>query len=133
MEFRVHHILCTNLYRGLGYSGDFCMNMTEKVKKLRENPQMELLLTASPDAICANCPNLRDGDYCANGDNHVAAKDEALLEPLKLTLGKMYTYRELLAHAKKYLSREVFEESCGNCGWYQSGVCRYEDFDFSEI
>lgn len=26
--FRVHHILCTALYTGLGYSGDFCENMT---------------------------------------------------------------------------------------------------------
>lgn len=30
-KFRVHHILCTVLYRGEGYSGTFCDNMTEKV------------------------------------------------------------------------------------------------------
>lgn len=130
MKFRVHHIMCTNLYRGLGYNGAFCENMTQKVTLLREHPEIMLELVAQPDDICANCPNLQGGDYCANGDNHVCVKDRALLVPLHLQEGKMYSYRQLMEHARQYLTRQVFEESCGSCSWYRQGVCRYEDFSF---
>ena len=93
MKFRVHHIMCTNLYRGLGYNGAFCENMTQKVTLLREHPETMLELVAQPDDICANCPNLMGGDYCANGDNHVCVKDRALLAPLHLREGEMWPVR----------------------------------------
>lgn len=130
MKLRVHHILCTNLYRGLGYDGDFCRNMTEKVLCLRSDLGQEILLVAEPDDICKHCPNLRENDYCANGDNHVCVKDRALLAPLHLEEGKTYSFSELEQHARDYLTESVFLESCGGCEWYKQGVCRYEDFSF---
>lgn len=129
MNFRVHHILCTQLYRGLGYSGSFCENMTEKVLFLRNNSDYKLTLVTHPDEICNKCPNLKDGDYCTNGDNHVHIKDSLLLEPLHLIEGHEYSYNELLCHSKKYLTKEVFTDSCKNCDWYKKGVCKYEDFE----
>ena len=36
-RFRVHHIMCTDLYQGYGYSGAFCENMTEMVTWLKEH------------------------------------------------------------------------------------------------
>ena len=100
-EFRVHHILCTQLYRGLGYSGDFCTNMTAIVSDLRANPEQKVRLVARGDVICANCPNRVGKDQCTNGDNHVVIKDRKLLEPLHLVEGECYTYSELLEHSRK--------------------------------
>ena len=104
-EFRVHHILCTQLYQGLGYDGDFCENMTAIVSDLRKNPDQPLRLVAKADAICANCPNRLENDFCTNGDNHVAIK--------------------------KYLTKDVFDESCASCNWYQQGICKYEKLQFT--
>jgi hypothetical protein len=42
-KFRVHHILCTVLYRGEGYSGTFCVNMTQKVRELKADPEEPLM------------------------------------------------------------------------------------------
>ena len=56
-KFRVHHILCTVLYRGEGYSGTFCDNMTQKVRELKADPEEPLMLVTDPDMICARCPN----------------------------------------------------------------------------
>ena len=47
-KFRVHHILCTVLYRGEGYSGTFCDNMTQKVRELKADPD-EQFTKASGD------------------------------------------------------------------------------------
>ena len=51
-KFRGHHIVCTSLYEGKGYSGAFCENMTAVVERLRKDPDEELLLVAEPDMIC---------------------------------------------------------------------------------
>ena len=36
-KFRGHHIVCTSLYEGKGYSGAFCENMTAVVERLRKD------------------------------------------------------------------------------------------------
>lgn len=127
-KFRVHHIMCTNLYKGYGYSGDFCENMTKMVEWLCNNPDEPLLLVTNPDDICAKCPNLINNKYCENEQNHVHLKDKELLLALHLEEGKTYTYSFLKSQAKKYLSKEIFEKSCSNCKWYKEGLCKYEDF-----
>ena len=48
-KFRGHHIVCTSLYEGKGYSGAFCENMTAVVERLRKDPDEELFLVAEPD------------------------------------------------------------------------------------
>ena len=130
-NFRVHHIMCTNLYQGYGYSGAFCENMTEMVTWLKEHPTEKMCLVTDPDEICKNCPNLKDGIDCVDATNHVKTKDSKLLAPLHLTEKEAYSYGELLEHANKYLTKEIFETSCNKCQWYAQGLCKYEDFDFT--
>ena len=110
--------MCTNLYRGYGYSGAFCENMSEKVQWLKTHPDEKIQLVCEPDMICEKCPNLKEGDFCANGDNHVCEKDKSLLQELHLVENEFYTYSELMQAADEYLSEEVFMRSCENCGWY---------------
>ena len=125
-EFRVHHILCTPLYEGQGYSGAFCENMTRIVEKLRACPSQPVYLVSHPDMICKNCPNLTQEGRCRQDQDHVVAKDEALREVLQLESGKCYTYRELLESAQYYVTEQEFEKTCHNCKWYQTGICTYE-------
>ena len=129
-KFRVHHIMRTNLYQGYGYSGGFCENMTRMVKWLNENPDEPLLVTTNPDEICKKCPNLKEGKYCVDVTNHVHEKDSELLSPLHIKENEVYTYNELKQLAGRYLTKDVFEESCSNCEWYKQGLCRFEDFYF---
>ena len=74
-KFRGHHIVCTSLYEGKGYSGAFCENMTAVVERLRKDPDEELLLVAEPDMICANCPNRTETNECVHNHNRVVNKD----------------------------------------------------------
>lgn len=129
-HFRVHHIMCTNLYQGYGYSGAFCQNMTKMVTWLKDHADEPLLLVSDPDEICKKCPNLVEGKYCLDATNHVKSKDQHLLEPLHLLEGQTYTYGQLMQKADKYLTKEVFESSCSKCEWYKQGLCHYEDFRF---
>ncbi len=127
MRFRVHHIICTSLYKGLGYSGSFCENMTKKVTWLRENPNSPLMLITQADDICAGCPNLKEGKYCETPENHAHIRDTELLPVFHLEENKEYTYRELLEARDMFLTKEEFTKSCGTCNWYKEGICRFED------
>lgn len=125
-RFRVHHIFCTALYEGTGYSGEFCENMTAEVERLKKEPDRYLLLVTGPDMICAGCPNLQDGEGCVLDHNHVEVKDSLLLKPLGLSEGCRYSYRQLCRHAFQTITKEIFDESCGRCLWYRKGLCSFE-------
>lgn len=124
--FRVHHILCTNLYQGMGYSGEFCENMTKIVTELRRHPQKELELVCEPDMICQNCPNLTENGGCGQDANHVVGKDEKIRQILGLETHKIYTYQQLCKIALERFTEKDFMESCQNCQWYQQDLCHYD-------
>lgn len=126
-KFRAHHIICTSLYEGKGYSGAFCENMTAIVNRLRSNPDEKLVLVAEPDMICKNCPNRTEDETCAHNDNRVVDKDRRVMRRLDLQEGVAYSYREMCRHARFHMTEEVFMENCGKCDWRKQGLCRYED------
>lgn len=126
-EFRAHHIICTALYEGKGYSGAFCENMTAVVTRLRENPDERLRLVARPDLICADCPNHGADDSCTQNHNRVVNKDRRVIEVFGLKENGIYTYRELCKAALAALAPEFFTENCGTCEWRAQGLCKYED------
>lgn len=107
-KFRVHHILCTSLYEGKGYSGTFCENMTAIVEWLQSHKDKPLTLVAEPDMICENCPNRTESNECEQDANHVAEKDRQLLAVLQLEEGGSYTYRELCERALDRMTEEAF-------------------------
>lgn len=125
-KFRVHHILCTVLYQGEGYSGVFCDNMTQKVHELKDNLDGALILVTDPDMICARCPNRTPDDTCLDEKNHVKIKDLELLKLFGWEENKSYSYYELLLDAAGKMDAKEFTRSCGKCRWYKEGLCSYE-------
>lgn len=125
-EFRVHHILCTALYVGEGYSGAFCENMTAVVRRLRKNPAEPLKLVTAPDIICRNCPNRTKKGECSQDKNHVVQKDRLLLKELDFKEDAVYTYEQLCRQTSAKMTKEIFQAGCGNCCWYKEGLCTYE-------
>lgn len=153
MRLRVHHLLCSALYVGKGYSEAFCGNMQKMVTWLweplsaepcgslsgpeaktgQEEPEAilcegenrDVRLITDPDDICRECPNLGDNG-CKLDDDHVVSKDAALAQALGLETERVYPAEELLHIVNSNLTAEIFEDSCHNCDWYRQGLCRYE-------
>lgn len=123
---RAHHVLCTTLFEGKGYSSGFCAGMEKKVRQLREHPDMPLLAVCVPDEICQNCPNLTKQNTCSSEKNQIVQKDEWVCQVLRLQKDKIYTYREMQLRAKKYLDKQSFDKICGSCKWNKQGLCSYE-------
>lgn len=143
MKLRVHHLLCSALFAGKGYSDAFVENMQSVVDGLfsdrakRKADKASLMneadsvgaktvsLSLEPDIICAKCPNLTDGACCLD-DNNVISKDAKLAERLGLTCGRGYPREALLRHVAAALREEIFEDSCHKCRWYAEGLCSYD-------
>lgn len=126
-KFRAHHILCTLLYEGKGYSGAFCENMNAVTGRLEENQNERFTLVAQPDIICGNCPNLTATGECESSGERVVSKDRRIMELLALTEQETYTYPELCRRTKEHMTEESFLQICGTCDWRKQGLCRYED------
>lgn len=118
MRLRVHHLFCSALYVGKGYSEAFCRNMQKVVTWLWAP-------SSGPDEICRECPNLGDKG-CKLDNDHVVSKDAALAQALGLEVERVYPIAELLHIVSGNLTAEIFENSCHNCDWYAQGLCRYE-------
>jgi hypothetical protein len=121
MAFRAHHLLCALGFRGLGYNDAFVENMTAIVRVLQERPETVLKLVAEPDAVCAACPRLSDGD-CASG---ATTRDMAVLELLGLERGALVTAAAAYERVKGRLTPDILSSRvCADCGWAAYGYCR---------
>lgn len=131
MKLRVHHLFCSALYQGEGYSRQFCENMEKTVKwlwneeSLCEKEERMAQLIIRPDVICQACPNLI-GEACVLDGDSVVSKDARLAEALHLQLDRQYAVSKLLRHVKENLTEEIFETSCHKCEWYHQKLCSYE-------
>ena len=106
--------MCTENFVGEGYSDDFSKNMTEVIKKLRENP--EVMLIKDLDDVCKYCPeNL--GKVCES-EEKVKAYDEKVLKLLNLRADEKYFWEDLRAVSCDIIfSKDRREEICRTCQW----------------
>lgn len=140
-SLRIHHLLCIPLFEGEGYSDGFIRNMAGIIRMLEANADQLLVAVDGPDIICKGCPNLEEDGICADsrlpqnismhgGDKiprcGVDKKDAELAKHMGLVPGCRYTFREMMDTAREKVTKEIFEESCGNCRWYRRGLCSYE-------
>ena len=117
-KFRGHHIVCTSLYEGKGYSGAFCENMTAVVERLRKDPDEELLLVAEPDMICANCPNRTETNECVHNHNRVVNKDRRVIEFFGLYIPRDVQTRTR-GHEHGFLYGELWKMRLAQAGTLQ--------------
>ncbi|MEQ2400989.1 DUF1284 domain-containing protein [Peptoniphilus hominis (ex Hitch et al. 2025)] len=114
LKIRAHHLLCTENFVGEGYSDDFSKNMTEVIKKLRENPEVRLIKDL--DDICKYCPeNL--GEVCESQEK-VKSYDEKVLKLLNIRADEKYFWEDLRALSCDIIfSKDRREEICRSCQW----------------
>lgn len=125
-HLRVHHLLCSVLFEGKGYSEEFVKNMTHIVEGIKG--RNEILLVTEPDLICESCPHKTKFNQCSLDDNQVEGKDERLLKTLQLEIQKSYNAYELFNLVRSNITKEIFEESCSSCQWKRQGICSYEKY-----
>ncbi len=120
MKLRGHHLFCTALFSGHGYSESFTQKMTQLIKALKAGETLTVF--AGADEVCSACPNRTAENGCALSTEDVEKRDQAALRVLQLLPGEKLTWEQ----AKSLLSllnEEEFQAVCGGCRWQKEGLC----------
>lgn len=138
IHLRVHHLLCSVLFEGKGYSDSFVENMTKIVNELKK-ADSTVYLTCKPDSICSDCPNaLSDGKCALDKENtnlssannkEIASLDQFIASSFSLKLETEYNSGELFKLIQSNITKDFFESSCSTCRWYHLGLCSYEKYE----
>lgn len=128
MVLRGHHLLCTGLFVGAGYSDGFSENMSRIIGQLQENPSIQLVCRR--DTICTACPKsvVQEGtqDFC--DQNSIRSMDRIILEALHIEENRCDTYDNIMKLVRERMTGEIFQKCCGSCSWYKKGFCSYETY-----
>ena len=118
IDLRPHHALCAQFFEGKGYSEAFVAHMYGILSELDRGASVTLVDVC--DAICAGCPNNRDG-VCET-DEKVRAIDRRALEAMGVRFGDTLPWRDLSALAKeKIVAAGKLKDVCCDCEWI--GIC----------
>ena len=121
LKLRPHHALCAQFFEGKGYSEQFVAHMYGVLAELDRG--VSVTLVDGCDAICAGCPNNRDG-VCET-DEKVKVIDRRAIEAMGLLFGDMLPWRDLSALAKeRIVAAGKLKDVCRGCEWI--GVCEGE-------
>ena len=118
INLRPHHALCAQFFVGKGYSEQFVAHMYAILNELDRGAAVTLV--DGCDAICAGCPNNRDG-VCET-DEKVKAIDRRAIEAMGLCFFDTLPWSDLSALAgEKILAAEKLGAVCRDCEWI--GIC----------
>ncbi|NIK79091.1 hypothetical protein FHS15_004249 [Paenibacillus castaneae] len=120
ISLRGHHLLCLLGYRGMGYSEDFCVNMTNIYEMLRNEPGTEIEIITGPDDVCRAYPP----DKAYHCEGNVYDLDEAVLAKLGLTVNERSSWQEICDRVAKRLIPSDISKLCTTCPWEKYGVCQ---------
>ncbi|MCM1024354.1 MAG: DUF1284 domain-containing protein [Prevotella sp.] len=113
---RPHHLLCTEFFRGYGYSGDFTENMAKVISELNADDPTVRLVTET-DIICRSCPN-NNGGVCTDAEK-VLRYDSITLSFLGACGNGTARWSELKKSAReKIISTGNLGKVCADCQWF---------------
>lgn len=106
--------MCLRYFQGRGYSQAFTEHMTRIQTRITE--ETPVTLTAGADAICAACPNNRNG-LCSSGEK-ADRYDRGVLSFCGLRVGETLPYGAFAALVEaRILAPGRRGEICGDCRW----------------
>lgn len=120
IEIRAHHLLCLQGFQGHGYSQAFAQNMSEIVRYIGLNPDLEIEIVEKCDVICACCPHNVKGVCQKNlgSAQSIREMDMYVLKKLNLKRGTKIRAKDIFTFVNKKLNDSLDIESlCGACEW----------------
>ncbi|MBD0379420.1 DUF1284 domain-containing protein [Paenibacillus sedimenti] len=117
---RGHHLFCLLGYRGMGYSKEFCENMTSVYETLRSKPDTIIRIVLGPDDLCAAYP----ADQVSHCEGRtVYQRDAEIVEKLGLQVGMELSWADICNQVAERVAPGDIGHLCATCRWQPYGVC----------
>lgn len=120
MNLRGHHLFCTTLFTGHGYSEAFTTRMNATLQALKVGEPFQLCRGA--DHLCEVCPNRGEHGSCSLGTDNALERDAAAFSVLYFQPGESITWQVALQKILQ-LGEQEFQAVCGGCRWQNEGLC----------
>ena len=124
ISLRPHHLLCLKGYKGLNYNQSQVRNWSEISSKLKENPDIDILIVSGRDDLCENCPAILPEYRILCKEFIVNNLDKNIQAMLGLVTGQVYKYKELIENLEKNMNYERHKKFCETCAWWKKGLCQ---------
>ncbi len=122
---RGHNLLCIQGFVGKGYSPEFVANMTRVIGAL--GPDTPVTVSATPDVLCAACPNLADSGCALHGEGSeagIASQDRDVMGRLGIAEGETIEWGAIVTRIAASIVPDDLDSICGSCPWLPLGVCK---------
>lgn len=114
VKIRGHHVICLAYFNGMGYSQRFIKNMYEVLKRIKENPEIEVRLVSNCDDICGECIFINSEKCLA--EDRVREMDRVAFDKLNLKENCIIKAGDFFK-LEKSLSIKDRDSICEGCGW----------------
>lgn len=124
IPIRGHHLLCILGFKGIGYSAEFVENIRQIIASLKNNPMLKIICEC--DAICAQCPNIKNGrcnKYQRDLELEVKEMDLKVLRRLNLEVNTELPANRVFELVKKQVGKKDLLEICRNCEFLELKYC----------
>ena len=94
---------------------------------LTTDPDRQIEVIASPDAVCGACPHRQLSGCTLNSERseeEMVEQDREVMRRLGLMAGDRPRWGDLLERIRTSLSGEDLSSICGACRWLPLGYCR---------
>jgi len=126
ITLRAHHLLCMHGFRGLGYDDHFVENMARVCERVRNEPDLKIIIVDGPDEICEHCPHVH-GCICEKEgeDAEACAKelDRRVLDKLGIQVGQTFARDEIFVLIYEKIAPEDLAVVCEGCDWLPFDYC----------
>jgi hypothetical protein len=126
LRLRAHHLGCVLGFAGHGYDGPFTANLAAVAARVRDDPDLPILVVDGMDDVCGPCPH-RAGDACARASvsgSAVRIHDQAFLRALSLVPGDRVAPAAIRSRlAADANARQALRKACSGCPW--TAVCTF--------
>ncbi len=120
-EFRGHHLVCFNFFKGKGYSKRFVDNLTRLLQRAECGEPVTIV--TGPDDACRACPHLNENrcSHKPGSDAAVDRMDEMTLDYLQLKPGEKVSWENVKAKINT-IPGKWYDVFCQECEWFE--ICR---------
>ncbi|HOJ30418.1 MAG TPA: DUF1284 domain-containing protein [bacterium] len=123
---RPHHLFCILGFHGKGYNKKFVENMENICCKIKNDPNITLILVEGADDICSCCPHMRDSICVKKPDSEIFLKnaEKEIMKILRIDFNDSVEAKRIYNRIKDFDFNDAIFKLCGECEWYTFGYCK---------
>lgn len=117
MKIRAHHLLCIPRFKGGGYNKNIRDKIRDIQKKIKENPDLKIVITTSCDDICNSCTfNINNKCMKKQNSNYwIKVQDSKVMKRLGIKNNQEFLAKDIFTMSINKITNKELKQICKGC------------------